>query len=691
MAEGLMHKLSKPLMVLLGVLLMVTFLVGLSLNRMGGGNANFVVGDLNGHPLTSSDLQPARFDVTVIRRLPFLQAQASWLDPRGRFRASLQFYLLLREARQNGFFPDTDVARQWLADFKPLRQEVGEFLSHSEYAPENVLQAIADLEAVDRLAGFVSRAAAPSRPQLLHYLSRAASSIRIAYVKLSAADIAAMPAPSLALVKHLFQTYRTVLRWSPGSRSRPPLLDGHRYPFGYRYPDRVRIEFMKFDRAAELSRMKVTVADVEAAYRYYQGHRAKFKIAPSQGKTAVSAPHYKPFRQVRRQLIQRQLDGQVADRFRRMIRAALRMTGQPWKHVQISGYYRPLPAKDWMSYRRVAARLQHRFGYRPAIGRSTQWLSAAGLASLRGIGEAVAQQSGWSEPLSLPVLAMKVHELDPHAQGIGLLLHLQVGRDGPVLQDTKGNEYIYRLTAVSAAHNPTTLNAVRAVVERDARRLEAYRHALQRGRRLRLEAQKIGLIAAARIQHLSLRTPPPFQALTLSPRPLAWAYTGQPVYGWVANHVPGVPGAVGRQLARVAFRLARRADRRTTGSASWDVRGAQKDLFGENIHSPPDSHRNKRGRVDPPAAHPPIENSKSTIENTASAGYSTISVPIDSRLEMFVLQLLQTKPIPINQLRDAELRKFGAQQLTLQTRLKYLYGWLGYQAVTARARFRAAH
>ena len=58
---------------------------------------------------------------------------------------------------------------------------------------------------------------------------------------------------------------------------------------------------------------------------------------------------------------------------------------------------------------------------------------------------------------------------------------------------------------------------------------------------------------------------------------------------------------------------------------------------------------------------------------------------------MFVLQLLQTKPIPINQLRDAELRKFGAQQLTLQTRLKYLYGWLGYKAVTARARFRAAH
>ncbi len=93
------------MMAVLGVLLMVTFLVGYSYQSgMGGSGDAFVLGKLNGQPLTKGALTQARIDIRILRNLPALGEMGlypMWLSRHSDTRAAIQFYLLLREARDS--------------------------------------------------------------------------------------------------------------------------------------------------------------------------------------------------------------------------------------------------------------------------------------------------------------------------------------------------------------------------------------------------------------------------------------------------------------------------------------------------------------------------------------------------------------------------------------------------------------
>ncbi len=667
MSIKLMRKYSKPLMAFFGVILMITFLVGISYTAsMGTSSAGFVVGKLDGHPLTNGQLTRVQIDVNVLRRIPYFADRLGWLSGRSLSRASLQFYLLLHEATRNGFLANVQDVRDQLQSKTVLRQ-VATLLENSVYVRENVVQAVADLDAINQLANFAYGATLPSEPQLLHYISELSSKVRIDYVRLSAAHIAAsQPAPSAAMLAHLFTTYRGVLPWNPNQSREPPRIDGHHYPFGYRYPNRVKLEFMKFDRAAVRATMQPTLEDVQTAYRYYKAHRNKFVIKPQKTTTTAPAhPQYKTFEQVKNILIRRQLDRHIDILFHRMTDWTLHQTAKVWKKPDISGFYTPLPRSRWLSYHRLSLALANRFHYRPEIGRWDHWLDAAGLASLRGIGQAVTKQSGWNKPLGLRTLALKIHELDPHAKGIGLLLHLQAGREGPVLEDQHGNEYIYRITAVSPAHDPTSLSQVRTAVIRDARLLEAYQLNIRRGRRLAEKARKISLAALAKTKGLSLITPPAFTALAPDvERPLGYNYLGEPIFRIAPAQIPGIRGRLG-QLTRAAFKLARENQRiqdhsSRTRATDASVSPASGTKAGKTAHV---------GAPEPAVEKP------------------TTSVNIGSRLDVFVMQLVGVHPIPVNMLDSPVLQRYAGSQIVTQTYMRFLSNWLSYKAVAAREHF----
>jgi hypothetical protein len=658
-----MRKYSKPMMAVLGVLLMVTFLVGYSYQSgMGGSGDAFVLGKLNGQPLTKGALTQARIDIRILRNLPALGEMGlypMWLSRHSDTRAAIQFYLLLREARESGFFPDIgDI--NLLVKQKTLRKQIGELLANSNFAQPNVVQALEDLTTIDQLQVFIGGACRPSSPQLAHFISELGTSVQVRYARMRASDTAgSMPAPGAAQLQSLFAAYRATLPWGQGSPTPPPLINGHRYPFGYRYPDRVKIEFLKFDRATVLATLKPTISDIQAAYAYYQAHRDDFEITPPATTTApakAAKTQYKTFDQVRQKLIRQQLIKRVDLLFRRMLNRARNISDKPWSTVDVNGYHKAIPESQWVPYDKLAADLGKQYGYTPEVGRWNHWLDAGALGSLRGIGDATTDQAGLSQPLGLSVLAMKVHALNPNSKNIGLLLHLQVGYNGPVLTDTHGNMYLYRVIAVDKAHNPATLAMVRSAVVRDAQLLAAYRADKQDGVKLAAAAGQIGLPAAAKKYHLAVLSPASFKAL--ENQLVGITPDGQPQYALVPGHLPGVQ-VRSAKLMDAAFLLARQA---LSKSKVTDV----------SIN--PAAPKGKSGTGGQSVA-------KLVLTHPCT------SVNLDSELEVFVLQLADAKPVPVNILHDSTSLTGIGRYLMGHLNESLLQQWFSYKAVTRRVGF----
>src|SRR5271170_1162836 len=399
----LMRKHGKTLMTILSAVLMVTFLIGYTFTNQGGlgsSGTNYQVGTLRGHKLMISDIQQAQIDVDILEALPAVDFISGipithWFSGRSDSNDNaLQFYLLLDEAKQAGVAPDDQYVSDQLSN-QAVGTQVATLLSGGKYVQQNVEQALLDLSVIRNCALLgINSGVTPSFPQLRQYITQLKTAVQINYVLFSAQQafdqgLEQPPASSDQLNK-LFNDYKNVFPWNPSSTTPPPLIDGHRYPFGYRYPDRVKIQFIKFDRATARELFKPTLQDVQAAYAYYLAHQDKFTAPPPTTDPGASTePVEESFDQVKQELIEMQVDDHVTALFNSMTDAALHQAGAPWQQLDQDGYHVPIEENQWVSYDDLAKLLGARFGYTPKVGQSDQWLSDADLQSLNGISDAV--------------------------------------------------------------------------------------------------------------------------------------------------------------------------------------------------------------------------------------------------------------------------------------------------------------
>lgn len=633
MSMKLMRKYSKPLMAFFGVLLMVTFLVGYTFTSGLGSRENgFILGSLNGESITTGSLTQVRIDLRILH---YLRLRPLWLSNRNGSNGPLQFYLLLDEARRSGFQASPDQVRSDLKN-KQLLSAVQALAESTQYAFPAVAKALEDMDTVNNMVNFVSGAALPSRPQVLHFMSRLFSSVKVVYVRLNAVDgVDHVPAPSKGLLTKLFAAYRNVLPWTAGSSVPPPLINGHHYPFGYRFPDRVKIEFIKLDRAQVRKGMRPTVADVQAAYHYYLRHRSDFTSGGGSATTKSAVPAVKPWSQVKAHLVEMQINRRIDVLFRHITDMILHLTAKPWKPGTTDYDQRLAPTK-WVSYRLVAARMKREFGYQPEVGSCNHWLDARGLTALKGIGSAEYRQSGFAKQ-TLADLALKVHQLDRKPKGLALLLHLQVGREGPVLVDGHGNQYIYRVVAVRPAQDPSSLAQVKAKVIQDAKLLEAYRGAVTRCREMAVQAEFRSLKAIAKAAGLSLFEPKRFTELqeTMDPS------TGMPMLA------PAQVSTMSHPLpsfTKAAFHLA--------------VQLQSQQL--EAAHG---------GATSKAPVHP------------------AVALPVDSRMEAFTMQLIDSSPMPAAKIANVELLSLVMRNLAQSQAMRFELHWLSLKAVSSRVGF----
>lgn len=664
MSMSLMRKYSKPLMAVFGVLLMITFLVGYAYTSgVGSGAPTFVIGHLGSKPITNTALIPYQIDVHVLRIMAqndpqFEEEYMNWEGSSSHSDLPLKFFLLVKEAQQYGLMPDNNFPAD-MQGTKTFNRAVASVTANSNFAVQNVAQALADLSMVDRMYQLAVQTAIPSRPQVLHYVTRITTSLQVQYVKQTAADWLKHHhiTPRSALMQTLFNRYKSVLPWNPAQTAKPPEIAGARFPFGFRYPDRVKLEYMKFDAAALARTIHPDVADVTAAYTYYQTHRTDFLIAPAKTVKGKKIPaKYQSFDSVKATLVQQQIEKKIQAMFARMASMANHLADRPWKTFDATGYRKRIPPAQWVRYTVIADKLAARFGYKPEIGRINQWTTASQLARHGGLADALTAPGALPQSEGVAYLTFRVRALDPHSKGDGLLLHLQVGRQGPVLTNRIARDvYIYRVTAVNAAHDPKSIQEVQAKVRRDAQLYLAFQSMTRQASSMAADSPKIGLKKLATTAGLKTGNSGVFHPLTLEAM-----YPGVPQSPQIA--MPARIKRIGfrsRKLVDTAFNLAYQAHLHGAATISYtSLKASEIAALAAGILTGP--HH--------PAA----------------------AVVLHRYLTVVVMQLCGFNALPANALKSPLLLSSVTQSMLSDPSQQAYIPWFNFKQIAARMDYHAA-
>lgn len=306
------------------------------------------------------------------------------------------------------------------------------------------------------------------------------------------------PKPSDEQVQQLFGQYKTDL---PG--------EGQPYPFGYRIPDRVKLEYMVFSLDEAKRHVKVTEAD---ALAYYRANPDKYRGA---GKDA----EVKPYNDVRSQVIQDVTDQQAFDMVQNMAKSAQALFFEDTRSLSKQDGYRVIenPAK-LSSMRQVAESLEQEYGLLPQVrfANSGGWVNAQDLPTLPGIGDSwlAFHEDAYKPELSFKNYVLSDRELLPKEDNPLLTDRLQANLAGSTLRDPQGSRYIFRITEAQPTRVPE-LDEVRPQVEEDAWQLAAYKRLVSDSKMWLNQAVADGLKAVAGNAHTAVTDLPACQRRSL--------------------------------------------------------------------------------------------------------------------------------------------------------------------------------
>lgn len=298
-------------------------------------------------------------------------------------------------------------------------------------------------------------------------------------------------------------------------RPLPPLpaeVAGHRFPFGYKYPDRVAVQYLVFNREEIRKTIPITRELGDIAFAAYKAEHpqtpatatasapasspaAGLAVAPpsasSQPAASQTAPAPATWDSLKDQYIKKEVDKATDRLIKRMIEWVHNRTDAPFKNTDWKD--NPPPAsKDWAPYDTLAsdfAKVGDFNKYQPLVKDTGKTLlSARQLQAIPALGHAIySNTQGQIFPFS--VLATNVGELVPADKQTPLVLrNLHVGTEAPEVTDKDGNVYLFRVTAVDKAHEPASLSddlpgvadpAIRQQVSDDCKKLATFSRCAQ--------------------------------------------------------------------------------------------------------------------------------------------------------------------------------------------------------------------
>ena len=445
--------------------LMIVFLIGPLMESLGPNPANRTLGTINGKTkITFGDLSAADAELKLLQSI----VGASAYEP-------LQWRLMLYEAGQLEISASLGEVNQML-DQMPV--DLPTLAASRAVSIDALRSAVRNLLTVIRYRWLVSglnyqsnvRISRPVLEQLIHDWQSTAS-ISVVSVNssrhLGQADQADGTQP-----QELFDRYKDNLRGN-----------GRPYGFGYRYPDRVKLEYLEISGALLLHQIKagqptdLRVGEVEAR-QYYHNHPNEF-VTPSDDDGQVKAssqadaqPQAKPYLEVRQQILAN-LRRNHARRLGRRISAAAAEILFDDQRSQIRSQQASSSAQP-ISFEKLAEQLQQQFDILPTVRRFDNiWLSRTELGLLEGIGQSrLADEDATGSFVDYVLSAVQLSAGNDHPLAS---LQLEVSKTSQPLIDMDGSFYLFRLIETEAEHSPVSLEQIRPRVEADAQRLAAYK------------------------------------------------------------------------------------------------------------------------------------------------------------------------------------------------------------------------
>ena len=473
----------------------------------------------------------------------------------------LTWFLLDLEARRSGIEISPREVDRFLTAFRIPGQILEHIRDRQGISIDRIKECIADFMRIERLGHLAAGSVKVSQPEVMHFIRDTREKVTVRMSLFRAADFAdpnRSPEPG-ALEKH-FHQYRNDL---PGSGT---------HGYGYRWPDRIRLEYVATDLDTIEKAIRITRNE---AMDYWREHRKDYTkqvpvaSGPTSGPTTgtrptssagalsastgpattsadgsvASAPttstrpttteaRVKTFDEAYEEVLADMKKQRAPALAEKLIREASRQIMEPWYDLQPdpqTGYKPAPPGVDVPGYLdRIAADVCRRNdvpGDCLRVVKPSGWLTRTEVAALEGIGRAVleGQPAEEEHPAQFVDAAFQVQNLymPPKDRRVHHGLALYELFHAP-LRDTKDgaphNYYIFRVVGAQKEHVPEALEDVREQVRRDLIELAGYEEAGQQARTVLASARSKGLEAAIKadrslVQRLgdrALMTPEPF-------------------------------------------------------------------------------------------------------------------------------------------------------------------------------------
>lgn len=546
------QKYKKRFLAVFGVLLMIVFILPAGIDQLGGGR-DPVFATIGDEELHVSEFQqaeqewrmltelraggpPSQFGMPIpfAYRLGWNPATSEMEALQGRppipvraISANPRLYLLLqREAQRMGIGISDDRVNDVLVN------ELAGAIPPDKRAAEGLRRAIRNFLAVEVAFDRASSVIKVSDPAVKHQLARRTQNVTVSVIEIPAAAYAEkLPAPTTQQMQAHFDKYKDV----------SPVVHPTDNPFGfgYRYPNRVKFQYISVPREDVRKMVEASRSEYEwevEAQKYYIQNQSEFPTtqgaqpttaatqsatqSTTQSVAQAARPTTRPFEEVREEAKQRILVPEVerrAEQIQSRIAAIMAGDYQVFRNAA-GGATQPttapvssqgVPYNSYEYLQRLAQTIQREFKVLPTVAAyDDQFRAQEELATLPQIGTAYVEETNrpFAEYLTTAARPFLPEELQESREA------LAVWAPSRPLRDAANNGYLARLTAADPAHAPEALAEVEDAVRADVTAAAAFEQAKADAEKLLEQAKQSGLRQAAQSAQRVVLTVGPFPA-----------------------------------------------------------------------------------------------------------------------------------------------------------------------------------
>ena len=556
-----LRKHAKTLMVTLGSLLMLVFLLPAGGQFLMPDQSNPVIATAGGREFDLQAQRQAAEDLETFRMWVGMSRQgfAAQIELFTMPTEAHHWMLLLHEARMQG----VDVSVTWANSraseiWKTNDYAFGKMMQSRNIPLERFARMLRHAEIINRYKRFVTTPTATSEPRLRRHAWENRSELTVERIALSTGAVAGeVPEPTPAELKAHFEQYKDT---APG-QSKP-------FGFGYRHPHQLQLEYLavelepvlnqfkgrlnkrvngkltdeakklRVELAAEIKRryeanvqakkifLNLAVDDPQtpdekdkkpADSKDEKKETDKTEAKPEEPKAKTAADYDgKPYKDVpyliaesvlRKQVLEdraEKIQEEIISRIQARVYESIRHLPQKDGYRVLDEKYKPV------DFQKLADQIEQQFKVRIRTVHDERWREPKELRNEEGIGTAWIDNKSSRRIFFTDYLSATRQLLPKGAEPPLNIPKIQKGIPSSVLVDDQGNRYVFRATDTREPSAPESLDQVRDQVEKDVRRLKAYRHLEKIADTLLGWARDKGLSSVAESFKIPVDKPAPF-------------------------------------------------------------------------------------------------------------------------------------------------------------------------------------